>query len=89
MTFSTSPSSLEDSNLRDWLGEEAAKLGFDQLRITDTYLGSASERLKQWLADGRLLLAYCSGLVHYFQPGRRGQSCTWCIVCDRLSRWAF
>ena len=53
MTFSTSPSSLEESNLRDWLGGEAAKLGFDQLRITDTYLGSASERLKQWLADGR------------------------------------
>ena len=53
MTFNTSLSSTEESNLRHWLGEEAAKLGFDQLRITDTYLGSASERLKQWLADGR------------------------------------
>ena len=53
MTFSTSPPSSVESNLRNWLGEEAAKLGFDQLRITDTYLGSASERLKQWLADGR------------------------------------
>ena len=53
MTFSNSSSSLDESNLRNWLGEEAAKLGFDQLRITDTYLGSASERLKQWLADGR------------------------------------
>jgi epoxyqueuosine reductase len=53
MTFNPSLSSAEESNLRNWLGEEAAKLGFDQLRITDTYLGSANERLQQWLAEGR------------------------------------
>jgi epoxyqueuosine reductase len=27
--------------------------GFDGLRITDTHLGDASERLQEWLADGR------------------------------------
>lgn len=53
MTFNPSLSSAEESNLRNWLGEEAAKLGFDQLRITDAYLGSANERLQQWLAQGR------------------------------------
>ena len=29
------------------------ELGFDGLRITDTHLGLASERLQEWLADGR------------------------------------
>ncbi len=53
MTLDTSLTPSEDSNLRNWLGEEAAKLGFDQLRITDTYLGSANERLQEWLAEGR------------------------------------
>jgi epoxyqueuosine reductase len=53
MTLSTSITPSEDSNLRNWLGEEAAKLGFDQLRITDTFLGSANERLQEWLAEGR------------------------------------
>lgn len=53
MTLSASIASSEESNLRNWLGEEAAKLGFDQLRITDTDLGLANERLQQWLAEGR------------------------------------
>jgi epoxyqueuosine reductase len=53
MTLSASTTSSEESNLRIWLGEEAAKLGFDQLRITDTDLGSANERLQEWLAEGR------------------------------------
>ena len=53
MTLSASITSSEESNLRNWLGEEAAKLGFDQLRITDTDLGLANERLQQWLAEGR------------------------------------
>jgi epoxyqueuosine reductase len=53
MTLSASITSSEESNLRNWLGEEATKLGFDQLRITDTDLGLANERLQQWLAEGR------------------------------------
>ncbi len=53
MALSTNPQSLDQPNLRDWLGEQAAVLGFDGLRITDTHLGPASERLNQWLAEGR------------------------------------
>ena len=53
MPLSTSPQSLDESNLRDWLGEQAASLGFDGLRITDTHLGPATERLQEWLAEGR------------------------------------
>ena len=53
MSLSTSPQPFDESNLRDWLGEQAASLGFDGLRITDTYLGSATERLQEWLAEGR------------------------------------
>ena len=45
--------SLDETELRSWLGEQAANLGFDSLRITDTHLGVASERLNQWLAEGR------------------------------------
>ena len=47
----TSP--LDQPQLRAWLGEQAEKLGFDGLRITDTQLGPASERLQEWLAEGR------------------------------------
>ena len=49
MSLSTSPQSLDETNLRDWLNAQATKLGFDGLRITDTYLGSATDRLKEWL----------------------------------------
>jgi epoxyqueuosine reductase len=56
MSLSTNPPSLDQSdvrNLREWLGAQAIALGFDDLRITDTHLGPASERLEQWLAEGR------------------------------------
>ena len=53
MSLSTNPQSLDESNLRDWLGAQATALGFDGLRITDTHLGPASERLNKWLAEGR------------------------------------
>ena len=36
-----------------WLREQATIFGFDRLRITDTYLGEATERLHHWLAEGR------------------------------------
>lgn len=44
---------MDQPNLREWLDEQSHKLGFDSLRITDTHLGEASERLKEWLAQGR------------------------------------
>ena len=53
MTSSQMPNSADQINLREWLDEQSRQLGFDGLRITDTHLGDASERLKQWLADGR------------------------------------
>jgi epoxyqueuosine reductase len=53
MSLSANPKSLDESSLRDWLGGQAACLGFDGLRITDTHLGPASERLNEWLAEGR------------------------------------
>ena len=53
MPLSSRPKPLDESNLRDWLGEEALALGFDGLRITDTHLGPATERLQEWLAQGR------------------------------------
>ncbi|BDX21063.1 epoxyqueuosine reductase [Polynucleobacter sp. TUM22923] len=43
----------EQAGLREWLDEQSAKLGFDGLRITDTQLGSATERLQEWLEQGR------------------------------------
>jgi len=43
----------DGSNLRDWLRDQAGYFGFDDLRITDTQLGPASERLQEWLAAGR------------------------------------
>ena len=53
MPLSANLQSLNESNLRDWLGAQAAALGFDGLRITDTHLGPASDRLNEWLAEGR------------------------------------
>ena len=53
MTSFRMPNSADQINLREWLDEQSRQLGFDGLRITDTHLGDASERLKQWLADGR------------------------------------
>jgi len=53
MSLSANPTSLDQPKLRAWLGEQAETLGFDGLRITDTHLGSASERLQEWLAEGR------------------------------------
>ncbi|QWE15047.1 tRNA epoxyqueuosine(34) reductase QueG [Polynucleobacter sp. AP-Sving-400A-A2] len=58
MTSSQIPStvdyaSIDHANLREWLGEQSRKLGFDDLRITDTHLGAATERLNDWLAEGR------------------------------------
>lgn len=53
MTLSTSHPSIDEANLRDWLDAQARVLGFDGLRVTDTHLGPASERLHRWLAEGR------------------------------------
>jgi epoxyqueuosine reductase len=53
MSLSTHSNLLDQSKLRTWLGEQAERLGFDGLRITDTHLGPASERLQAWLAEGR------------------------------------
>ena len=53
MTSSLIPNSVDQTNLREWLDEQSRQLGFDGLRITDTHLGSASERLQEWLEQGR------------------------------------
>ena len=53
MPLSANPLSLDESSLRKWLGEQSAQLGFDDLRITDTYLGPAADRLNEWLSEGR------------------------------------
>ncbi|QWE27216.1 tRNA epoxyqueuosine(34) reductase QueG [Polynucleobacter sp. AP-Ainpum-60-G11] len=53
MTSFQMPNSADQINLREWLDEQSRQLGFDGLRITDTHLGDASERLNQWLAEGR------------------------------------
>lgn len=53
MTSSQMPNSADQINLREWLDEQSRQLGFDGLRITDTHLGDASERLNQWLIEGR------------------------------------
>jgi len=53
MSLSANPQSLDESNLRDWLGAQATVFGFDGLRITDTHLGPASDRLNKWLSEGR------------------------------------
>ena len=58
MTSSQTPSSVDQASvdhthLREWLGKQSKELGFDDLRITDTHLGIATERLNEWLAEGR------------------------------------
>jgi epoxyqueuosine reductase len=53
MSLSTHSNLLDQSKLRTWLGEQAERLGFDGLRITDTHLGPATDRLQAWLAEGR------------------------------------
>ena len=57
MSLSTPPPNdttpLDQPELRAWLRKQADLLGFDGLRITDTHLGPASERLQAWLAEGR------------------------------------
>jgi len=53
MSLSTHSNLLDQSKLRTWLGEQAERLGFDGLRITDTHLGPATEHLQAWLAEGR------------------------------------
>ena len=53
MPLSNDSTPIDQPKLRAWLGEKAASLGFDGLRITDTHLGPASERLQEWLAEGR------------------------------------
>jgi len=52
-TISADEAAVDHANLRAWLGEQSQKLGFDDLRITDTHLGIATERLNAWLAEGR------------------------------------
>jgi epoxyqueuosine reductase len=53
MTSSQIPNPVDQANLREWLDEQSRALGFDGLRITDTHLGSATERLHEWLEQGR------------------------------------
>ena len=53
MPLSANLTPLDEAKLRSWLGEQACELGFDALRITDTHLGHASDRLQTWLAEGR------------------------------------
>ena len=53
MTSTQMPSAVDQAHLREWLDEQSRQLGFDGLRITDTHLGSATERLHEWLEQGR------------------------------------
>jgi epoxyqueuosine reductase len=53
MTSSQMPNPVDQANLREWLDEQSRALGFDGLRITDTHLGLATERLHEWLEQGR------------------------------------
>jgi len=39
MTYSQTPNSVDQANLREWLNEQSRQLGFDGLRITDTHVG--------------------------------------------------
>lgn len=57
----SSHDALAADGLRTWLDQEAFALGFDRLRITDTDLGQAPEKLREWLAAGR------HGEMHYMQ----------------------
>ena len=53
MSLSPISSALDQLDLRQWLGEQATALGFQGLRITDTHLGEATERLQEWLDQGK------------------------------------
>ncbi len=53
MTSTQMPSAVDQAHLREWLDEQSRQLGFDGLRITDTHLGLATERLREWLEQGR------------------------------------
>lgn len=53
MTSSPILNPVDRANLREWLDEQSHQLGFDGLCITDTHLGSATERLHNWLEQGR------------------------------------
>ncbi len=53
MPLSANLTPLDEAKLRNWLGEQSHELGFDALRITDTHLGPASDRLQTWLSEGR------------------------------------
>ncbi|WP_114652218.1 tRNA epoxyqueuosine(34) reductase QueG [Polynucleobacter necessarius] len=53
MTSSQIPNAVDQIHLREWLNEQSRQLGFDGLRITDTHLGSTTERLREWLDQGR------------------------------------
>ena len=53
MSLSPISSALDQDDLRQWLGEQATALGFQGLRITDTHLGEATERLQEWLDQGK------------------------------------
>lgn len=53
MTSTQMPSAVDQTHLREWLDEQSRQLGFDGLRITDTHLGLATERLREWLEQGR------------------------------------
>ena len=53
MTSSQMPICDDQANLREWLDEQSRQLGFDGLRITDTHLGIATDRLNNWLAEGQ------------------------------------
>ena len=46
------PSTITGPDFRAWLDHEALALGFDRLRVADTDLGQAPERLRAWLAAG-------------------------------------
>ena len=49
---SAAPDTIIGPDFRAWLDRESLALGFDRLRITDTDLGLAPERLRAWLAAG-------------------------------------
>ena len=49
---SAAPETITGLEFRAWLDREALALGFDRLRIADTDLGQAPERLRAWLAAG-------------------------------------
>jgi epoxyqueuosine reductase len=53
MTSSQILNPVDQANLREWLDEQSRALGFDGLRITDTHLGVATDRLHEWLEQGR------------------------------------